>query len=111
MAKGSEALAYQLTFVEERVRILKKANEALSKRQRAKGTCIQKGGVLTIESIYNLIAKKATGGQQEGDKGGNRGPRQSGVATQRRCGNYGKAGHNSRTCQAIELSSNEEMSD
>jgi len=40
------------------VQTLRKANEALNKRRRAKNTRIQQGGVLTIEEGTDILARK-----------------------------------------------------
>jgi hypothetical protein len=41
LAKGTERLAYELTLVNAKLRILRAANKALSKRRRAKKNCIR----------------------------------------------------------------------
>ena len=41
LAKGIELLAHELTLVHAKVRTLRKANEALSKRRRAKKTRVR----------------------------------------------------------------------
>jgi hypothetical protein len=51
LAKGTERLAYEITLLLAEVCILLVANEALSKRYRAKKTRVYQGGVLTIEDI------------------------------------------------------------
>ena len=38
LAKGTEIMAYELTLVHAELRTLRKANEALAKRRRAKRT-------------------------------------------------------------------------
>ena len=49
LAKGTELLAYKITLLAAEVRTLRKANEVLSKRRRAKKTRVRQGGALTIE--------------------------------------------------------------
>jgi hypothetical protein len=56
LVKGIELLAYQLTLVTTKVRTLREANLALSKRHRAKKNCIHQGGALAIEDAYNILA-------------------------------------------------------
>jgi hypothetical protein len=58
LAKGIERLAYEMTLLSAEVRILRAANEALSKRCRAKKTRVYQGGVLTIEDVQDIIAQK-----------------------------------------------------
>jgi hypothetical protein len=47
-----------MTILSAEVRILRVANEALSKRYRAKKTRVCQGGVLTIEDTQDIIAQK-----------------------------------------------------
>ncbi|KFY30059.1 hypothetical protein V493_02152, partial [Pseudogymnoascus sp. VKM F-4281 (FW-2241)] len=56
LAKGTELLAHQLTLVTAEVHTLCKANEALSKRCRAKKARIRQGGALTIEDAHDVLA-------------------------------------------------------
>jgi hypothetical protein len=78
---------------------LRKANEALSKRKKAKRTRVQLGGSLTLQAAMDLLGPGAVGGeavqgmQPESSSVG-------GVRTRVRCcGVCGKPGHNARTCQ------------
>jgi hypothetical protein len=54
--KGIELLAYKNTLLAAEVRTLRKANEALSKRRRAKKTRIRQGGALTVEDVHDIMA-------------------------------------------------------
>jgi hypothetical protein len=107
LAKGTELIAQRMVLIEDELRTLRKANQALAKRRRAKRTRLQVGGALTIEDAQVLLATKATGGQEsrEGSSGG--GPSEVRPATQRRCGRCGKPGHNIRSCQEVEETSDE----
>lgn len=58
LAKGTEILAHENTLLATKVCTLRKANEALSKCQRAKKTCLYQRGALTIEDAHNIIAQK-----------------------------------------------------
>ena len=58
MVTSNNTMAYQLILVEGRLKSLKKANQALSKRQRAKRTRIQEGGTCTRDIAKVLIAEK-----------------------------------------------------
>ena len=100
-------MAHQMTLMREELRTLRKANEALSKRRRAKRTRLQDGGSLNLEEAQVLIAAKegkASKRQKVSEDGGEAEAR---LATQRRCGNCGKTGHNVRTCQEVEETSDE----
>lgn len=102
MAKGMTTLAHSVTLLTGENHSLRKANEALSKRRRAKKTRVRLGGSLTVEDANNILADKAVDQQlrqemrRNGDAGGNDG---RGL---RRCGNCGNIGHNARTCQIDE---------
>jgi hypothetical protein len=99
LAKGTEILAHEITLISAEVRTLRVANEALSKRRRAKKNRIRQGGTLTIEDAHDILAQEEVDEQIRRDKrsrGGRQNEGQSGV---RRCGNCGKTGHNARTCQ------------
>lgn len=104
-AKGTKAIMHQMALLHREVNSLRKANEALSKRRRAKKACIYLGGSLSIQDAEDLLDQKAVNDQvtQETQLGGGsvRGGR-----TKLRCyGLCGKPGHNSRTCkEAVELS-------
>jgi hypothetical protein len=56
LAKGIELLAYEMTLMSTELRTLRAANEALSKRWRAKKNRIRQGGALTIEDAQDIIA-------------------------------------------------------
>ena len=56
LAKGIEILAYENTLIATELPILRAANEALSRRRRAKKSRIRQGGVLTIEDAQDLMA-------------------------------------------------------
>jgi hypothetical protein len=106
LAKGTERIAHEITLLSAEVRTLRAANEALSKRRRAKKTRVRQGGALTVEDAQDIIAQKDVDEQVRRDvrtEGGNRG---EGQPSKRRCGTCGKAGHNARTCQEdIDISS------
>jgi hypothetical protein len=54
--KGTERLAYELTLTTAEIRTLRVANEALSKRRRAKRTRVCQGGALTVEDTQDILA-------------------------------------------------------
>ena len=107
LAKGTEIMAYKMILIHTELWTLWKANKALAKRQRAKQTHLQAGGALTAEDAQALIATKATSGQESGEGSSGGGMSEAGSATQRRCGSCGKRGHNIRTCQEVEETSEE----
>lgn len=99
MAKGMEAMAHKMTLIKEENHNLRKANEALSKRRRAKKTRICQGGALTIDNTHDILAQKEVNEQVAQDIHENRGSDRERLATVRRYGNCSKPGHNARTCQ------------
>jgi DDE superfamily endonuclease len=88
LAKGTEILAYRLTLAEARISMLEKANEALGKRRRAKKSCIQQGGALSIQEAKDILS------QSKKLKG-----RGSGSQAVRCCSKCKKPGHTARKCQ------------
>jgi hypothetical protein len=88
LAKGTQALAHSVTLLNDQVRSLQRANEALSKRRNAKRTRIQHGRMLSVQTGLRIISQKGTKKEIEKKK------RKNGSWS----GMCGKAGHNSRTC-------------
>jgi hypothetical protein len=80
-------------------RTLRKANEALSKRRRAKKNRIRQGGALTVEDANDILAQKEVDEQIRRDKRSEGGNQNEGQSAARHCGSCGKTGHNVRTCQ------------
>ena len=105
LTKGTMAVMHQVALLRSEVSSLRKANEALSKRRRAKRTRVQLGGSLTIQDAQDVLDQKAVGGEAvqetQPDSSGAGGAR----TKVRCCSVCGKPGHNARTCQeAAELS-------
>ena len=111
LAKGATAIMHQVALLQSEVSSLRKANEALSKRRRAKRTRIQLGGALTVQDAQDLLDQRAVGreGVQGMQPGGSSagGPR----TKVRCCGVCGKPGHNARTCQKAVEASDSAVSD
>jgi hypothetical protein len=108
LAKGTEAIAYEMTLLRAELRTTQEANKALAKRRRAKRTRLQEGGMLSAEAARNLMAKKGSGGKKKGEEVEEGGPSQARPATVRCCGRCGKPGHNVRTCPTAEELSDED---
>jgi hypothetical protein len=98
LAKGTELLAHENTLLHAEIRSLRTANEALSKRRRAKKTRIRQGGVLTVKDAHDILSQTEVDEQIRRDRRLRRGVRGEGIPTVRRCGTCGETGHNSRTC-------------
>jgi hypothetical protein len=101
LAKGTELLAHQLTLVTAEVRTLRAANEALSKRRRAKKARIRQGGALTIKDAHDVLSQREVDEQIRRDKRSGEAFQNEGKSTRRRCGTCQKTGHNTRTCQVV----------
>jgi hypothetical protein len=80
---------------------LRKANEALSKRRRAKKNRIHRGGVLTIEDANDILAQNEVDEQIRRNKRSREGFQNEGRSTMRRYGTCRKPGHNAQTCQDV----------
>ena len=111
LTKGTMAVMHQVALLRSENAALYKANEALSKRRRAKRTRVQLRGSLAIQDAQEVLGQGAVGGegvqemQQEGGGAG-------GVRTRVRCcGVCGKPGHNARTCQEVAEASDSAVSD
>ena len=111
LTKGTIAIIHQVALLRAENVTLRKANEALSKRRRAKRTRVQLGGSLAIQDAQEVLGQGAIGGegvqeiQQEGSSA-------EGVRTRVRCCSVcGKPGHNARTCQEVAEASDSAISD
>ncbi|KAJ8058530.1 hypothetical protein OCU04_012712 [Sclerotinia nivalis] len=99
LSQSTLRLAHENTLLNAEIRILRAANEALSKRRRAKKTQLRQGGVLTGQEVTDILFQQEVDIQiqyDERQKGGN----SNGEASSSRCcSKCGKTGHNTRTCQ------------
>ncbi|CAG8974612.1 hypothetical protein HYALB_00004410, partial [Hymenoscyphus albidus] len=124
LAKGTERMAHEMTLLSAEVRTLRAANEALSKRRRAKKTRVRQGGALIVEDVQDMLAQEDVDEQVRRDMreaglvirrgnllGGAAGVGyKEGQPSRRRCRTCGKAGHNARTCQeVIDISSSSDI--
>ena len=111
LTKGTMTVMHQVALLRAENASLRKANEALSKRRRAKRTRVQLGGSLTVQDAQAVLDQKTVGGevvqetQQDGSGAG------GGRTKVRCCGVCGKPGHNARTCQEAAESSDSAASD
>jgi hypothetical protein len=95
-----------LTLATAEIRTLRAANEALSKRRRAKKTRVRQGGALTVEDTQDILAQEEVDEQVRRDLRAEGGNRKEGQLSSRRCGTCGKTSHNVRTCREdIDMSS------
>jgi hypothetical protein len=104
LAKATVAVNHQLTLLSGRVKMLEKANEALSKRRRAKRTRLQDSVPLTGKEASWLLVEKGVVEQEERDEGAGEGSSKRRKTSARHCGICRKAGHNARTCpEAVDV--------
>ena len=97
---------HKIVLMEARVRELKEANIALSKRRRAKKCRIQAGGPLTIQGAVDILDDKDMQEQLREETRARGGRTRRATTGPQRYGNYGNIGHNSRICQVdIEMDS------
>ena len=103
MVKGTMRMAHEMTLMSAELRSLRAANDALSKRRRAKKKklSLRQGGTLSQAEGSQILADKEAEGTGRNGGGENGGP-----ATARKCGKCGNTGHNARTCQVDEEMSN-----
>jgi hypothetical protein len=104
-AKGAKAIMHRLVLVEAELSTLQKANEALSKRRKAKRTRVQQRGVLTVQDAEELLDVRALTKQAQQEMQQSKSWGNSATTRTRHCGMCGKTGHNARTCQNDEESS------
>ena len=111
LTKGTMAVMHQVALLRAENTSLRKANEALSKRRRAKRTRVQLGGSLAVQDAQDVLGQGAVGveGVQETQLGGGGAGE---VRTRVRCcGVCGRPGHNARTCQETVEASDSAVSD
>jgi hypothetical protein len=99
---------HEMALMRAEIQDLREANEILSRRRRAKRTRLQNRGKMTIEEGRDLIDQMDIDTQVVAESSSSGGQGSSARLRVRRCGTYGKTGHNARICQeGIEASGNE----
>jgi hypothetical protein len=106
-AKGTSKVMHQLALLRAENQSLRAANEALSKRRRAKKQRLRQGVSLTVQDAQDLQGQRDIEVQikEETQAGSGRKPRTETRA--RRCGKCGEPGHNARTCR-VDIETSEE---
>jgi hypothetical protein len=108
--KGISIVLHELALLKARIKYFKEANKILSRRRRAKGTRLQKGGTMIVEEVSQVIDQMDINTQVVTESSRSGGQGRSARPGIRRCGVCGKAGHNTRTCQVVIETSGEEYS-
>ena len=111
LAKSTTAVMHQMALLTAEVSSLRKANEALSKRRRAKRTRVKLRGSLAVQDATDLLDQKAVGGEVVQEIQQDSSSAAGGRTKVRCCGVCGKPGHNARTCQEAAESSDSAISD
>jgi hypothetical protein len=102
--KGGVILSHKLIIVTERIKELKAAAKAATRRKSHKRRRIQKEGTLTVEEGQRLTALKEFRARSNRKKRKKRVRAKGGKLLQRRCRTCGEGRHNARTCKnSIEL--------
>jgi hypothetical protein len=92
-------MAHKMTLLQAEAHNLRRANETLSKRRRAKKTCIQQGGTMTIEEAHDVLAQMGVEDQISLNIHENHSFSRERIPALRCCGKCGETGHNARTCR------------
>ena len=108
IAKGTQQVMYRLALLEGENASLRKANQTLSKRRRAKRTRTKEGGSLSFQHAQGLMDQRDAEQQIQKETRENSGRRKRVETRERRCGRCGNTGHNARTCQEVVDTSSEE---
>ena len=111
LTKGTMAVMHEVALLRSEVSSLRKANEALSKRRRAKRTRMRLGGSLAVQDAHDLLDQKAVGEEGVQETQPDSGSAGGGRTRVRCCGVCGKPGHNARTCQEAAEASDSAVSD
>ena len=99
LTKGTMAVMHEVALLRSEVSSLRKANEALSKRRRAKRTHVQLGGLLTVQDAKDLLDQKAVVREVVQEKKLDSGSAGGARTKVRCCSVCGKPGYTARTCQ------------
>ena len=102
---------HQLVLLKAENQSLRQANEALSKRRRAKKIRLRQGGSPSQQEAQDLQDDRDVREQVKQETRASTGRKQRVETRGRRCGNCGATGHNARTCDIIGEVSEEEDSE
>lgn len=110
-ARSMSRIAHKLVLLEAELKEVRAANEVLSKRCRAKKTCLQQGGSLSFQEAEDLVAANEVD-EQIKEETRRRGSRtKGGELSAQRCSTCGNTGHNMQTCQVEVIVSKEDNSE
>jgi hypothetical protein len=107
LSKGTKAVMYEMALIRSEIQDLRRANDTLSRRRRAKRTRLQKRGKMTLEGGREAIGQKDINTQAVAESSRSGSQRGSAQIKERHCGTCGKTGHNTRTFQIVVFISGE----
>ncbi|KAJ0129886.1 Uncharacterized protein HZ326_27016 [Fusarium oxysporum f. sp. albedinis] len=110
LSKGTKAVMHEMALMRSEIQDLRRANETLSRRRRAKRTRLQKGGTMTLEEGREAVGQKEVNAQAVAELSRSGGQRGSAQIKERHCGTCGKTGYDTRTFQIVAVISGEEYS-
>jgi hypothetical protein len=110
-SKGMFRVMAKLVLLEAEVKDLRRANETLSKRRNRKKSRLLTGGSFNLQEAQTLMDERDVADQIKQDIQSGSGCRPRIETRVRRCGNCNETGHNSRTCQIVIETSEEEDSE
>ncbi|KAK9428643.1 hypothetical protein V1505DRAFT_376320 [Lipomyces doorenjongii] len=83
----------------DKVQALQEANQAATRRHRRPRKRLQHGGTLTVQEGLDFIQRIDVDKQTQHETRGKNVQSGEKETKQRRCGNCGETGHNTRTCK------------
>ena len=83
------------------IRTLRSANEALSKRRRAKKTRIRQGSVLLVGDAHDILSQREVTEQITRERCSSRVGKNKGQPGDQQYGTCRESGYNTRTCQEV----------
>jgi hypothetical protein len=98
LAKGTERLAHEITFLYADNQRLRKANHDLSKRRRAPKVYLKRNEAITTEEAFDLLSQKEIVDQIQGNNAPEEGNPEGVSLTQSRYGICKQPGYNKRIC-------------
>ncbi|KZL83982.1 transposase [Colletotrichum incanum] len=110
LKKGMMMMVHEQTLMRSDLAELREANDRLSRRRRTKKKQLQQGGTLTVDQAKDLKSQIDATEQLRVETSQNGGRTRRPETRARRCGICGEPGHNARTCQKVESTSEEEDS-
>jgi hypothetical protein len=100
LVKGAELMIHQHELMAARNKELEEQMAVITKRKTRKRKRLQYSGILEYGEAADQVAASASLPAKAPKKACGGAAAEGATATQRRCSNCGRTGHNARTCQA-----------